>query len=257
MRNERYRNEWKYRITPGELALLRPRLETALRPDPHAREGRYTIRSLYFDDLWNSAYEEKEDGVFCRRKYRIRMYDFSDSFLRLERKKKVGSYIYKEDAPLTRAQTEDILAGRYGFLLHSPHSLCREFYYECVSRGMRPRTIVDYEREPWVAQPGDVRVTFDSDVRAAVGGLDLFDAALPTLGVLQPGTLVMEVKFTGLLPALVRQLIPPGASEFTAVSKYVLCREKTQYLFGSESWFSTGGSYEYQRRDQKIRAGRL
>ena len=32
---------------------------------------------------------------------------------------------------------------------------------------MRPRVIVDYEREPWVYDTGTVRLTFDSNVRAA------------------------------------------------------------------------------------------
>ena len=36
--------------------------------DPHADEGGYMIRSLYFDDYWNSAYEEKEAGVLMRKK---------------------------------------------------------------------------------------------------------------------------------------------------------------------------------------------
>ena len=45
-----------------------------------------------------------------------------------------------------------------------------EFYIECISNLMRPRTIVDYERVPWIMDEGTVRITFDSDVRAAVGG---------------------------------------------------------------------------------------
>lgn len=68
-----------------------------------------------------------------------------------------------------------------------------------------------------------MRITFDRDVRAAVGGWDLFDQHLPTLPVLDPGTLVMEVKFTEFLPQTLRELLPPKAQEWTAVSKYVLC----------------------------------
>ena len=181
MRNERYRNEWKYLISPGKHLLLRPRLETAMQLDPHAKDGGYTIRSLYFDDFWNTAYEEKEDGVHLRKKYRIRIYNFSDRTIKLERKKKVGGYIYKEDAPLTRSQVEDIVQGRYDFLLASEHSLCREFYIECVCNGMRPRTSVDYEREPWIMELGTVRLTFDSEVRAAVGGCDIFDPSMTAL----------------------------------------------------------------------------
>ncbi|MDO5416489.1 MAG: polyphosphate polymerase domain-containing protein [Lachnospiraceae bacterium] len=233
---EHFRNEWKYLISTSEKALLDLRLKPLVRLDPHAADGGYMIRSLYFDDYWNSAYEEKEAGVLMRKKYRIRIYDCSDQVIKLERKKKFGSYIYKEDAPLTRKQVEQILDGDYGFLLESPYSLCREFYVECVSHVMRPRVIVDYEREPWILEEGTVRITFDSDVRAAVGGFHLFDSSLPALPVLEPGKLVMEVKFTEFLPQLVRNLLPPQASEFTAVSKYVLCCEKTRYMNGFAYW---------------------
>ena len=91
---------------------------------------------------------------------------------------------------------------------------------------MRPRTIVDYEREPWIMDEGTVRITFDTDVRAAVGSYDIFDSTLPALSVLEPGKLIMEVKFTEMLPQILRNLLPPQAAEFTAVSKYVLCYEK-------------------------------
>ena len=85
---------------------------------------------------------------------------------------------------------------------------------------------------------GTVRVTFDMNVRAAVGSFDIFDATLPVLPVLEPGKLVMEVKFTEFCPQLVRDLVPPGAAELTAVSKYCLCYEKTAYLRGFNYWES-------------------
>lgn len=191
-RSEVYRHELKYRISYAEKAALELRLAPLLRRDAHAKPGGYRIRSLYFDDWWNSAYWEKEAGVFLRKKYRIRIYDGSDAVIKLERKKKVGSYIYKEDAALTREETERILRGDYGLLLASPQNLCREFYVECVSYVLRPRVLVDYEREAWVLDEGTVRITFDQNVRAAVGGWDLFDPKLPTLPVLDPGTLVLE-----------------------------------------------------------------
>ena len=242
-KKELFRNEWKYLISVGEKELLRLRMSPFLHLDPHADEGGYMIRSLYFDDYWNSAYEEKEAGILMRKKYRIRIYNYSDRSIKLERKKKHGSYIFKESAPLTREEVEKILAGDYEFLLKSQYPLCREFYVECGSNMMRPRTIVDYDREPWIMDEGTVRVTFDRDVRAAIGSFDIFDPTLPTLPVLEPGKLVMEVKFTEMLPQIVRDILPPHAAEFTAVSKYVLCYEKTRYMNGFEYW------YEIQERE--------
>lgn len=236
---ECFRNEWKYLISTTEKELLELRMKHLLKKDPYGGETGYMIRSLYFEDYFNSAYAEKESGVLMRKKYRIRIYDCTDRSIKLERKKKIGSYIYKESAPLTKEEVYKILDGDYEFLLKSPYSLCREFYIECVSNLMRPRTIVDYDRVPWILDQGTVRITFDSNVRAAVGSFDIFDASLPTLSALEPGKLIMEVKFTEMLPQSVRDLLPPNALEFTAVSKYVLCYEKTQYLHGFEYWNET------------------
>lgn len=231
-----YRNEWKYLISEPEKEVLKQRMRPLFQMDPNAGDTGYMIRSLYFDDYWNSALEEKDMGVLDRKKYRIRIYNCSDKSIKLERKKKVGSYIYKEAAPLTRAETEMILSGDYAFLLSSKYPLCQEFYVECVSNVMRPKVIVDYEREPFIMNEGTVRLTFDKHVRAAVLGNDIFDDSLPSLEVLPPGKLVMEVKFTEFLPQIVREIMPPAASEFTAVSKYVLCCEKTKYLHGWGYW---------------------
>lgn len=244
MRNKnvpRYRNEWKYLLSEPEAEILRLRMKPVFQLDSHAGENGYTIRSLYFDDYFNSAFEEKEMGIFSRRKYRIRIYNFSDTSIKLERKQKVGSYIFKEDAPLTRGEVDKILEGNYDVLLHNPHNLCREFYIECVSCVMRPRVIVDYERIPYIQEEGTVRITFDRHVRAAVLGTDLFDSELPVLEVLEPGKEIMEVKFTEFLPQIVRNILPPSASDFTAVSKYVLCYQKTQYQHGWGYWEDQGG----------------
>ncbi|RKM62933.1 polyphosphate polymerase domain-containing protein [Butyrivibrio sp. XB500-5] len=226
-----FRNEWKYLINYGEYESLKCQMKPYFHLDPNAKGDGYLIRSLYFDDLWNSAYEEKEVGVYFRKKYRIRIYNFSDTSIKLERKLKQGSYIYKESASLTRDEVYKILDGDYEFLLHSDNNLCREFYFECISNMMRPRVIVDYDRTPFIMDAGTVRITFDKKVRAAVGGFDIFDDSLPTLSALPSDKLIMEIKYTEFLPKIVKELAPPSRSEFVAASKYVLCCDKTKYLF--------------------------
>ena len=232
MKQLKFRHELKYLINHKDLALLRPRLRAVMRPDPHAVGGQYKIRSLYFDDYWNSAYGEKMAGVYQREKYRIRIYNDDDSVIRLECKNKRGSYICKESAPLTRAETERIIEGDYGFLLRRGENLCRKFYYCCTSRVMRPCVIVDYEREPYVCAAGDVRVTFDRNVRSTTVFRDIFDPVLPSPQyVLEDGKLVMEVKFTEFLPEIIRKLLQLESAESAAVSKYTFCYEKSSGFF--------------------------
>ena len=219
-----WRHELKYFINQPDWALLRSRFPAAVHLDSHAgASGTYHIRSLYFDDYWQTAYEEKDMGVLLRHKYRIRLYNYSDQVIHLERKSKYGQYIWKQSAPLTRGETDAILDGDYQFLKNSPHNLLRELYYECTSRVMRPRVVVDYDREPYVMEAGDVRITFDRHVRAGFGRFDIFDPAMPTAEVLPGDTMIMEVKFTTFLPKIVRSILPPNARELTAASKYVMC----------------------------------
>lgn len=232
MNENKYRHELKYLINEPEMSSIMTRLSPIMTLDPNATETGYVIRSIYFDDMWQSAYEEKNMGIFGRKKYRIRIYNYSDKSIKLERKKKQGNYIFKESAKLTRSEVEDIICGRYDFLLKSDNKLLREFYIECISNFMRPRTIVDYERIPYIMQEGTVRVTFDRNVRSAVLSNDIFDPELPTMEVLEPGKLVMEVKYTEFLPQMIRDVVPPKSQEMVAVSKYVLSCDMTRYLYG-------------------------
>lgn len=225
-----YRNEWKYFISRWEAEALKRRLEPFMKHDSHAVNGFYTIRSLYFDNYWNSAYNEKLMGVAERQKWRVRIYNYSDSRILLERKKKWGSYIHKDSAILTREEYDCLMAGEYEFLLCHQNPLCREFYYECMVNLWRPKVIVDYEREPLIQDEGTVRITFDSDVRAAILDRNIFDSELPALSVLEPEVLVLEVKFTEFLPGLIRKLLPADGQEFSAISKYTLCYERAYHL---------------------------
>ena len=61
-KKERFRNEWKYLISTSEKEVLNLRMKPLMKLDPHAENGGYLIRSLYFDDYWNSAMEEKDAG---------------------------------------------------------------------------------------------------------------------------------------------------------------------------------------------------
>ena len=226
----KFRHELKYLINPGDAALLKERLQVVLRPDEHAVDGQYHIRSLYFDDYWDTAYRDKLGGFPERRKYRIRVYNRGRDVIRLECKRKSASYICKTSAALSEEELGRIWQGDYGFLLRREETLCREFYYQCVSRVMRPRVYVDYELEPFVMEAGDVRITFDRDVRGAYPGFDMFSPDLVFQHVLEPGKLVLEVKFTEFLPRMVQQVLPVQAAEFSAVSKYTLCCDKVNYL---------------------------
>ena len=223
---ESYRHELKYLISTWEKEFIEKKIAAILKQDIHSVDGGYMIRSLYFDDLWENAYNEKLAGTSSRKKYRIRCYNGQKDVIKLEKKKKEGQYIYKEAANLTEKEFLDILSGEVDFLKKSDHFLKQEFYYEIKTNQMRPKVIVDYEREPYVLAYGDVRITFDSHIRAAISGYDIFDLNIPTIEVLPKDQLIMEVKFTEYLPEMVRDILPHQDVALMAASKYVMCLEK-------------------------------
>lgn len=223
-----YRHEFKHIINYKDHALIKLRLNSLLSTDAHAdSDGSYSVRSLYFDDYYNHAYNDKFMGVQNRSKYRIRMYDHTESTLHLEKKIKSGMVNLKQNAPLTKNEFYDILEGNYEFLLKKNNSLLRVFYHECISNYLRPRVVVDYEREPYIMEAGDVRITFDKNVRAGVQGFDIFDTQMPTVETIEPGLLILEVKYTEFLPNVIRDILKSNPGDYLAVSKFILCCDKT------------------------------
>jgi hypothetical protein len=222
-----YRHELKYLINYRDYVFIKLRLRNLMATDANAdSDGSYFVRSLYFDDYYNHAYNDKFAGSMNRFKYRIRTYNYSEKTVHLEKKIKSGQYNHKLSASLTKSQFYNILQGDYEFLLKSPSNLLNIFYHECISNFMRPRIVVDYDREPYTMEAGDVRITFDRNVRAGLMGFDIFDNKMPTLETLDPGLLIMEVKFTEFLPSLIQRILPSNAADYLALSKYILCCDK-------------------------------
>ncbi len=229
-----YRHELKYQISEREAGLIESRLKECAELDRHAAGGSYLIRSLYFDDIWENAYKDKQAGTVSRRKYRIRIYNFSDDHISLESKAKRGSYILKRSAVINRDELDRILKGDFGFLLQREEEVLHEFYVACVSDGLRPSVIVDYDRTPYVYGPGTVRITFDEHVRSGFLSYDIFDSSIPTYEIFDMGKLIMEVKYTEYLPEAVKDLIEPGSSVQMSASKFVLCSDRMRDIRGLE-----------------------
>lgn len=223
----KYRHELKYFISYQEYALILARVQTILSRDKNvSSDGSYTVRSLYFDDFYNNSYEEKYAGLASRAKHRIRIYNYSEQRISFEKKNKYDRYNWKQTTFMTKEQVSGILQGDYSHLLKSKDNLLMSFYYECKSNLMRPRIIVDYEREPFVMEAGDVRITFDKNIRAGIDGFNIFDRKIPTVEIMEPNYLVMEIKFTEFLPSIIRDILPSTAVNYMSVSKYVLCCDR-------------------------------
>ena len=219
------RHELKYFINPAELEMLRHRLRPVLSMDSHCVNGRpYIIRSLYFDDIDESAWYDKQSGVMHRDKYRIRIYHFSDREIFLERKRKMGDLIQKSSVQITRRLCDQIISGNPVGLQKAGNPLLQDMYVQMRTRLLRPKVIVDYAREAYLHPAEDTRITFDLNLRSGLYSSDLFNPALPTVSPHDRNVEILEIKFNNYLPGYVAALMSGVTAERSAVSKYVLCR---------------------------------
>ena len=219
----RYRHEWKHELSLSDCMAVRGRLRAVAGPDRHAVDGRYRIRSLYFDDLADKALREKLDGVDRREKFRIRLYNGDPSLIHLEKKSRRGGLGTKAVAELSAAEAQAIVDGDIGWMPGSGRPLVQELYYKMRVQGLRPRTIVDYTREPFVYAPGNVRVTLDYDVRTGLGCTRLLDPDCPTIPAGGPAA-ILEVKWDAFLPDVIRDAVQLEGRRTCAFSKYAACR---------------------------------
>ena len=220
------RHELKYFIHPAEVEALRNRLRPAMTLDSHCVGGRpYVIRSLYFDDIDDSAYYDKEAGVSNRDKYRIRIYRHSDQEIFIERKRKLGDLIQKSSTQITRRLCDQIISGDPRGLYRSSNALLQDLYVQMRTRLLRPKVIVEYMREAYVSPVEDVRITLDMRLRSGLSSVDIFNPDIPTVNPHDRDLEILEVKFNNYLPAHINRLLDGLDVERSAISKYMLCRK--------------------------------
>ena len=224
-----YRVEDKYNCSETELYMLQKRMEAVLRPDSNegGSEG-YSIVSLYFDDLRDSCLQDTVDGVNRRNKYRIRIYNDSLDLIKLEVKTKQDNRIRKRSKTISRTEMEKLMCGECIADENSMEDPATLFNLAIKSQGLRPKVIVAYERKAYVYEPGNVRITFDRNVRAS-GRIEDFGKKNISYDFLREYDKVLEVKYDEFIPDYLLQLLETGNLQQSAYSKYQLCRETIDF----------------------------
>ena len=225
----RWRSERKYWLDWRQYHQLRSRLPAVMRRDPHAGpDGQYRIRSVYFDTFRGDHAFEKLSGLNRRAKYRIRTYGGQQDWARLEVKHRKGALVAKESVRMSKPEVLNLLSGHTTWDPAAPR--VRALLDRAVSHSAaRPVCVVQYIREALVFDPGNVRITFDKHLSTSPWSGDIFDASLPVLPVRLESDLILEVKFDGFLPSVIRKMLPNDLSGPAAISKYILCRPKTRF----------------------------
>lgn len=231
----KYRHEYKYLVDQVQLELLRIRAVGLLRMDPHADDtGHYLIRSLYFDDWWDSCYYENEAGTDPRAKYRIRIYNGNSDNIVLEKKSKVNGMTNKVSAKLTKDICVMMMNGNYPSddeidAETSGNTTLKTLILEMKNRSMIPKVIVQYCRMPLISELGNVRVTFDKNISTSNEIQNFLDKEINVRPIMELGQSVLEVKWDEYLPDYIKQCLQLNSLRRTSYSKFYLCRRYNEY----------------------------
>mgnify|MGYP000008398667 FL=1 len=222
----KYRNEIKFIISKTMAEVLKQRLSLIMSVDTNSynSDNSYLIRSLYFDNENSDAYYEKMDGVEYRKKYRIRIYNFDDKFIRLECKYKHNNMTSKDQILIDKELCSKIINGKIDEIDLTKDNLLRQFALDYRLNRLNPSIIVDYNRVAFTYHVSDVRITFDSQIKSGMYNYNLFDKNATTYSVIDDNQMVLEVKFNEILPesiALILQTVPTFRQAF---SKFATCR---------------------------------
>lgn len=220
----KYRHELKFLVSEAELIMIGYRLKLLMGRDSHQKEGVYTVRSLYFDDMQDSCARENEDGVDNRKKYRIRIYDGQDQMIRLEKKIKYRGMTSKLGSRISREACLSYMQGKVPPFKTDGSEVEKELYGEMRMKGMHPVSIVEYERTAFVEPRGNVRITFDRNISGSGMTEGFLDGIFTAVPLLPKGRHVLEVKYDQFLPEYLAQALEIGTLQRTAFSKYYYAR---------------------------------
>lgn len=219
----KFRNECKHYITEFDIIGLRQRLSVIAEKDKYADEkGHYLIKSLYFDNCYDKALNEKLMGLEKREKFRIRYYNDNIDFIRLEKKSKISGKCLKQSAVITKEQVAKLLNGDAGWMQYSDEELICELWAKMQYQLLRPKNIVIYDREAYVYRLGNVRVTIDSNIRGSDNVKSFLRSDGVELQLFQKS--ILEVKWDEYLPQIIRDAVQLNSVKTNSFSKYAATR---------------------------------
>ena len=222
------RHELKFYINQVDYHYAKSLLDELMQRDSHQKDPEgYFIRSLYLDDLYDTSVVEKLAGIENRDKYRLRIYDIDQDWVKLERKRKQNDYVQKTSAIISKKDSENIVKGDYDCLLKYKQQGAQSIYFDLKRKFIKPAVIVDYIRDAYMLDYNEIRITFDKKLRANDQDYDLFSPNIKTEPLLRDEVIIMEIKFNHFLPPWFPNLFKFESATKSAISKYCQSRLKT------------------------------
>lgn len=221
-----FRVEDKYLLSHTNMWELENRISAVLKPDLHNIDNKgYKISSLYFDDIYDTCLRDTLSGNPIRNKYRLRIYNDSLDIIKCEVKSKLYNRTLKNSKTISN---DDMLSLCIGNCIESTEdSSDPRFCFNTAIKTnlLKPKVIVTYERQSYISKLGNVRITFDRNVRASrltesFGSSDIiYD--YPS----KEQRNILEIKYDEYIPNYILQLLENNEMIHVSNSKYAICRQ--------------------------------
>ena len=218
------RQEKKYLISLDMYYYLSRQFSRVLEEDTHSSGDGYLIRSLYFDDIDDTDYEEKINGVDARKKIRLRNYGPSSDSAKLELKQKQGQWQKKRSLTMDRDKAISLISGNYSVLLDCKSDFADECFGIMSMRCYRPKVVITYNRKVYIAKENETRITFDQNIKGSEAYFNIFSYGLVENPIFDPYLVVLEVKYNNFLLSYIKDILQPCNESERAISKYCLGR---------------------------------
>lgn len=218
------RREEKYALHTSEAIYYADQFDQLLPKDAYSESGSYMVRSLYFDTVNDRDFFEKINEQNLRRKIRLRIYDPSDQKAKLEIKEKQGVFQKKRSLTVTKADALELIAGNISVLFNYKDDLADELYALMAMGYYRPKTIIEYQRKAFMAKENNIRLTFDSEIRATESSFDLFAEDLLLYPIANENYVIFEVKYNRFMLSYIAEIIAEVDRRQVSSSKYCMGR---------------------------------
>lgn len=224
-----YRNELKFMVSDLDIEKIRYRLLSVMDQDEHQGLHGYSVRSIYFDDIYDNYLYENVAGTDNRKKYRIRLYNGSAELIHLEKKSKYRGMTKKVIQDISKEESKFILDENmeklHEIISSGKESLLGEIYIEMWRKKLMPVCIVEYERFAFVESLGNVRITFDRNISGSRQVEKFFEREIDCTPVMPHGWHILEIKYDELLPHYILQIVDTGTLRRRSYSKYYTVRQ--------------------------------
>lgn len=223
------RCEKKYLLTHAQYQAMRLGMAPYMKPDAYPR---YSICNIYYDTEHYDLIRASLEKPAYKEKLRLRSYGVPGGKdpVFAEIKKKFDSVVYKRRVTMEMRDAEPWLRGAG---IADGSQISREIDYFLQLYRPVPKVFIAYDREAYcAADGGELRITFDTRLRARSDNLDLRlgDHGLPLLD----GKLyLMEIKIPGAAPLWLARLLSDHRIFPTSFSKYGSFYK--QYVLGGKS----------------------